>query len=981
MKAALNTASSGSPRILLVCGEAGMGKTRLLREMRATFQKQAEVLHGRCYEGATIPYLPFVEILRLIADTDPGTIDTLTDQDRGVVDRLLGKSDDGAHLADLSLSDDRRVLLFSAVSNLLLRMCATRPVVLVLDDLHWMDAPSLELLAHLMFPIVEAAVRQATPILVIATYRPDALDERTAHAIDRLKREEVCEQLELSGLNEHEVDQMMRALGFEKPSHQLVTTVATATRGNPLFIQEALAYLRSSDTIVERGGYLVTTVSPTDLKVPAQILDVISSRIAGLSEEDRRVLTIAAFLGDDLNYETFAPLCDTDEEQLLDALDRAIRLRFLVNEGVGFRFAHPLIRHMLYSETSLPRRHRLHKQLADRLEKLYADSPEEHIGEIAHHLINCRTQADPNKVVEFCRLAGERAIALYAWSDAARYFEAAVTAALSIPNFPGEDLARLHHWAGFSYYRDLDVGPSIDHYREAIEGFKESGDKRALVTTLTQYAKCRITQASVAFGTLADVELLEENLADLGEEDGDLRAEVLAQLSQVYWTARQSDRAEAAALEALALAETLDNDLVMVEGSCSLGLVYIQTLRIRESLESYRRGLEAAQKTNDPWIEGWPLARMPLVQAWLGQFADADATSAKAREVMRGSQDWAELAMMTAGPVSVAVARGDFDAAERHAHDGMTATERSRYPWGAAIFLPALACGRALRGEWHEAEDALEVFASPGRIFDEPGAAVATITSLYRQLMKSYRGELQKSPELEQGIARMTALGRTDVASMAAYATAIELANSIGVTVDIERAEGFLMQATQGEMLFTSGWIFLIPRILALAACATARWDEAEYRMNLALEVAKGVGARPEEGRTCLDWARLLVRRKGKGDRERASALVTDASRTFQELGMRPFADQAAAVAVEIEASVPSVAKAQAKFPDRLSEREVEVLQLVARGRSNQQIADELVLSAKTVARHMSNIFDKTGVENRSAATAYAFEKGLAGVN
>jgi DNA-binding NarL/FixJ family response regulator len=107
--------------------------------------------------------------------------------------------------------------------------------------------------------------------------------------------------------------------------------------------------------------------------------------------------------------------------------------------------------------------------------------------------------------------------------------------------------------------------------------------------------------------------------------------------------------------------------------------------------------------------------------------------------------------------------------------------------------------------------------------------------------------------------------------------------------------------------------------------------------------------------------------------------LVSDASHLFQELGMAPFVTQAATVAAEIEAAIPVVNVAPTPYPDRLSPREVEVLQLVARGRTNQHIADDLVLSAKTVARHMSNIFGKIGVENRSAATAYAFEKGLAG--
>jgi hypothetical protein len=132
---------------------------------------------------------------------------------------------------------------------------------------------------------------------------------------------------------------------------------------------------------------------------------------------------------------------------------------------------------------------------------------------------------------------------------------------------------------------------------------------------------------------------------------------------------------------------------------------------------------------------------------------------------MRRSQDWAGLTMVCSAAIAAAVVRGDFKGAERLAHDGMAATDRSRYPWGAAIFLPALACARAVSGEWEEAEDAIEVFETPGRIFDEPGPAITGISFLYRQIMLSYRQTLGHSPELEGVVSRVLSERRTDVGS------------------------------------------------------------------------------------------------------------------------------------------------------------------------------------------------------------------------
>jgi ATP/maltotriose-dependent transcriptional regulator MalT len=331
-----------------------------------------------------------------------------------------------------------------------------------------------------------------------------------------------------------------------------------------------------------------------------------------------------------------------------------------------------------------------------------------------------------------------------------------------------------------------------------------------------------------------------------------------------------------------------------------------------------------------------------------------------------------------AAEVSVSVIRGEFAKAERQAQEAMVSVERSRYPWGAAIFLPALATGRALRGEWQEADDALQLLESPGRIFEEPGPAIKAIVWLYRQLLLAQRGEVKSPGQVLPVVQRTLELGRLDVASVAAYCAGIEINWLLRTGVAFERAEQSLLTALKNEMLFTSGWLFLVPRVLGLAASLDGQWDTAEQRFLAAEGAALDLGARPELGRAKLDRAISLVSRAQRGDLDQAKSLTEEASYLFQELGMTPWVARAAALAETLHTPLPEVAAGEAAtFPDRLSPREVEVLQLVARGRSNQQIADHLVLSAKTVARHMSNIFDKTGVGNRAGATAYAFEKGL----
>lgn len=973
IKETLAAVVAGSPRILLIAGEAGMGKSRLLREMRPSFEQAANVLFGRCYEGSAISYRPFVEVLQTCLLAHRSHLDALAAADRDVIDRLLGRS-----AVKGPPPEGNQAALFLAVSDLLLALAASKPLVLILDDLHWADDSSLDLIAHLVFTLADAAARGPSPVLLAAAYRPDGITSKTRHIADRLRREDFCEVLPLAGLREPETAELVRALGFSRPSHQLVDTIAEATRGNPLFIQEAVTYLKESNAVLPRGGYHVTTLAPADLRLPEQVTDAISSRLHALPNGQRRVLTLAAFLGEAFDFQTISRVSGGDEDLLLDTLEDAVRQRFLVSEGGGFRFAHPLIRHVLYTEASLPRRQRLHHQIAEALEKLYADSLDEQIETIAHHLLNSGGRADSEKVVEFSRRAGDHALSVFAWRDAARYYEAATKAAVSLPDFSQADLAALHYFAGFAYYRDLDTGPCLDHYERAIEGYRAIGDIRGLAQALVDHTRCRITQAAASYGTLPDVQQLEDLVGELRDKHSALQAQALGILSQVYWTARRPDRAEELARESLAIAQRLEDDRLQTQAYSSLALSQFQSMRVKEAVEFWQESLKFARRLGDPWLQGWSLSRIPMAQLLLGKLDQAEESAREGREVMQRSHDWAEYSLTMGTLVSVSAIRGDFGEAEKHAYEAMAAADRSHYPWGAAQFLPALAYTRAVRGAYAEAEDALGLLVTPGRLFEEPGKAIQNAVWLYRQLVTMLADLPGADGEEVQGrLARVMGHGRWDVTALSGLGAALELGIATGAQAPFGRWEEAMSAALEAGVTLTSAWPLLVPRLTGLAAARERRWDDAEQFFQAAIDAANRCGARPEGARARLDWAGMLQARGSASDRERATAMVSEASATFHDLGMEPFVSRSAMLAAALQAPVPQMSPRREPYPARLSEREVEVLRLVARGRSNQQIADEFVLSPKTVARHMSNIFDKVGVDNRAGATAFAFEHGL----
>ena len=148
------------------------------------------------------------------------------------------------------------------MGSAVVKLAQTSPSLVIIDDVHWADALSLDLFEHLAFTVSDMAAREPVPMLIIGTHRPVAANERLAHLTARIQREEICRTFALAGLSEGEIRELLGGLGLRRPSHQLVATVTDATQGNPLFVQEVLHHLVRQDALQEQGGYLVTATAP-----------------------------------------------------------------------------------------------------------------------------------------------------------------------------------------------------------------------------------------------------------------------------------------------------------------------------------------------------------------------------------------------------------------------------------------------------------------------------------------------------------------------------------------------------------------------------------------------------------------------------------------------------------------------------------------------------------------------------------------------
>jgi class 3 adenylate cyclase len=254
------------------------------------------------------------------------------------------------------------------------------------------------------------------------------------------------------------------------------------------------------------------------------------------------------------------------------------------------------------------------------------------------------------------------------------------------------------------------------------------------------------------------------------------------------------------------------------------------------------------------------------------------------------TNNWRHYSLTLAALGCSALARGDFRAVERYGQETMDIVLRSRYPFGGAMVVPAVACAHACRGAWAVAEDALNRLVTPGQVFENPGRAFNAMAQVFQQLVRAYQDTSAASREfLTETLQPIIMQERFNQTLLSTYCALIEMCALGLLRTPVEPLSGALAQVAERGVLFSRGWMFLIPRILGLAATVNRGWEVAESHFGTAIAVATDVGARPELGRTYLDYAHMLVTRGRKGDRRRAAELAELAQSLFDELGMEPF--------------------------------------------------------------------------------------------
>ena len=398
-------ASQGERRVALLGGEPGIGKTRLAAELsRRVHDEGATVLFGRCDTDAVRSYQPFAEMVRhQLTSMPPERRQQLVD----AAPSLLELVPEAAEEATAPVGRDAdRARLFEAVVLALRTLTERSPLLVVLDDLHWADEPTLVMLRYLL------RASETWPLMLVGTYRDTELGRThpLSAALAELRRDESVERLRLAGLEEAEVVDLLSAAsgGSADDTVSLARALFRETEGNPFFLNEMVRHLLETGRVVEEEGALVARGDLGQLDLPEGIKEVVGHRLSRLSGETNHVLSVASVLGTEFAVGPLADLADLTVDDVIAALEEATSAR-IVDEAAGsvdrFAFAHALIRSTLYEELSSARRLRLHWHAADILRTAGA-AP----AEVAAHAIEGAPVGDLESAVVAVILAVAHAV-------------------------------------------------------------------------------------------------------------------------------------------------------------------------------------------------------------------------------------------------------------------------------------------------------------------------------------------------------------------------------------------------------------------------------------------------------------------------------------------------------------------------------------------------------------------------------------------
>jgi predicted ATPase/class 3 adenylate cyclase/DNA-binding CsgD family transcriptional regulator len=906
----LRGVAEGQGAMLLVSGISGIGKTSLVMAFQERMQQLGvEFIPIMCSEQERTSYALWQDVARAAAATGAS------------LEALLAPIGAGKEAQSSQQ-------LKQALADWLNQSAATQPLVILLDDLHWADADSLEVLNHLSSQSVHA------PILFIATYRSEETQSRSPldDFLPKLRRNRQIDLIHLNPLSRDDVERLITAYhGSGGP--ELAMYLHERAEGHPLFTAELLNDLIAQDLLTQdqAGNWLPPEQS---IPVPAFLKQLITQRVSRLGDRVEQLLSVAAVAGEVWHLEIIEQLLDLPESELLAALTSALRAEMITvedDQAEIYHFAHGLIREVLYSSQLARRRKRLHEQIAIQFEQQQAAN----VYAIAQHFFEAESW---EKAVNYCLAAGEEANRRFANHSALQWYQRALTAT------------------------------------QRAEKVLDQAIQFAIYD--------RLGRTYLALEQREEAELVYSRLRDAAQSNGDLVAEgqALVNLANVRMRLYQLDLAEKTAYEALKLGEQTGDLRLLTSVHAYLGTLLITRGQLDQAAGHHAEVLQNAAVLGESGALLDAIRFSSYQAIWAGQYQDAQTHAYRALQLAQKNADSLAIAGAYQNLSFAQIESGQYHAAYQNLRTTLEDIEQS----GA---------------HHHQKPRLLNLM---GYLYLELGDAQAALSWDQKALESIDDTQVQSLEMRRYSLLNQATdylqLGKIDealeiVAQFETIKTGAEFAHFryfnryqlllCEIHLARQAFDQAIESAQEARSLAQSKGM---PKNIAKshwfegqAMAKVRRFDEALKQLEKAIGIVDGIQHGSLRWKIRLNLAATL-KKAGESPEEVVRQARELIDQTSNSLAPSPLQNVllSSRWIKQLEELEHNSAPEKLAYPAGLTAREVEVLRLVAGGATNQQIAQTLHVSVHTVNTHLTNILNKTGCENRTAASAFAIQHNLA---
>ncbi|HXW35873.1 MAG TPA: AAA family ATPase [Acidimicrobiales bacterium] len=867
-------ASQGDRRVVFLGGEPGIGKTSLVRILANRIAGgDAFVLYGRCDEDLGIPYQPWIEALRHLVRHGPDTL--LNDHQAGRVAELARLVPElaertGVPASQGQVDDSQRYLLFGAVSDLIARCAEFAPTLLVLDDLHWADRPTIQLLRHVI------GSETASKLLILGTYRESELSpaQPFTEALAVLHREEGVERIGLKGLDDEELLELLEAYAghsLEEDGIEFRNLLLNDTGGNPFFAGEIVRHLAESGALVrDENGRWTTTFDLSEIGLPVSVREVIGHRVGRLGRSTVNWLTFAAVIGREFDITLLANVLHVDQEDLLPALEESVRAGILVESDVPgrFAFAHALFEKALYGDLSALRRARAHRAVAEAIEDELDGDTGARVSELAYHWIQATQPQDPQKAIQYAELAGDRALQQLAPDEAVRWY----MQALQMLDRRSEDAVRrravLMIGLGTAQ-RQLGDPVHRETLLEAARLAEQVSDTPTLVRAAL--ANNRGFHSNTGEGDFERIRVVRAALDRLGEVDVPERALLLAILctETLFTTPSNVNERFKFAEQAVLCARRAGDPIVLADVLVRPHMA----ISTPETLEMRKSWVEEAARLvpNDHRLLRWHVygvratvalesVDLPVLQESMAIFCE------EAEAIGQPLCKWVSL-MYTSW---YAMLRGDLASAERLADEAFTLGMETAQPDAMMLYGMQLIDIRFCQDRLIELMaiiDELSDRYSGPQAFRSLQCLTAGESGDFEKARSLLDQHLEEDFEVYSGAPWLTA-------QVAWAVTAARVEHVPAARFLYERLAPWHRQIPTVNI--TAG-LGCVARTLGLLADLLEDFEAADEWFKEALELDLMMQSPMHQAWTRASWAAMLCHRDGPGDREKARTMAREA--------------------------------------------------------------------------------------------------------